>query len=283
MNCPDACMDYLPTLVEKWPHSAGNAGKKYLRGSYMEHLGYTMYFSDFNLWIMFPIAYGAVPSEGFCWLVEFLYCYNTTDRTSPFAAHVRSFCGPKVVCSGRGWWWFQPLKLSICLSNCIIIPKLRGNKNKKVSNHHTNAHPNVFLGWFYWSCWRQPKRQHHLDQPAQDSIVTIRINLPKMTTHLPRLHPANIQRIITKDPVFLWSFPSFLGHQSQSAAHSAMFPPIPAAKRSQIFQNMGWKTRKNAVTHRIHLWYIYLHLVDLEGKWVVGKFTILFIHGYYGL
>ncbi len=32
----------------------------------------------FNLLIMFPIGYGPLPSEGFHWLVEFLYCNDTT-------------------------------------------------------------------------------------------------------------------------------------------------------------------------------------------------------------
>ena len=31
---PDApCMDYLPTLGEKWPHSSGNVGKYSLHGA----------------------------------------------------------------------------------------------------------------------------------------------------------------------------------------------------------------------------------------------------------
>ncbi len=31
---PDApCMDYLPTLGEKWPHSKGNVGKYSLHGA----------------------------------------------------------------------------------------------------------------------------------------------------------------------------------------------------------------------------------------------------------
>ncbi len=36
-------------------------------------------------------------------------------------------------------------------------------------------------------------------------------------------------------------------------------------------------------THRIHVWYIYLHLVDIYGK-IVGKYTSLIqSHGSYGV
>ena len=43
----------------------------------------------------------------------------------------------------------------------------------------------------------------------------------------------------------------------------------------------GLYTRQNDfLPHRIHVWYIYLHLVDFDGK-NVGKYTT--IHGWYGV
>ena len=35
-GCPkDPCIEYLPTLGEKWPHSRGNVGKYTIHGSFV--------------------------------------------------------------------------------------------------------------------------------------------------------------------------------------------------------------------------------------------------------
>lgn len=158
---PDACMDYLPTLVEKRPTFSGKC--RWILPTWILHGASGIHYlvQDFNLSTMFRIAFGPLPSELATILPNLLPLQHGLA------------CGPKVVRSGCPWWWFQPLKHMLVKLHYNFQSSGPKIKNTCFKSPHTHAHPNVFLGWFFWSCWSQ---LHHLnlDQPAQDSIFTTR-------------------------------------------------------------------------------------------------------------
>ena len=139
----------------------------------------------------------------------------------------------------------------------------------KIKKKFQIPHTCTTLTWFWGGS------VDHAEANPKDSIMWI--NPPRMQSSSPGSTRPR-WRLICHDcvlvtsnasspriPFFSEVFQVFLVIKVNQLLTAQCFPQYLQPAEPDLWKH-GMKKAKNAVTHRIHVWYIYLRLVDLEGK-----------------